>query len=247
VGGGDAATAGGAIGDAAGGQPGVADAGGAGGAAGSMGGPGDSGSAGVGGTGGVSMMGYSAGGGGGGWYGGGGGGASMSESAAGGGGSGYVVDGATSVTHENGTRAGDGLVVLSWEAPAPTTTTSTTTSTTTTTTTAPAADPSATYVDGATSQSVTAGSSIEVNSTGWQADATVTATLYSDPVVLGTVAASTSGDFRSAFTVPATTPAGQHTLVLSGVGASGGATFVELRLEVTVAGAARPASLSFAC
>ncbi len=120
-GGGDAPSAGGSTNDATGGEPGGTDAGGAGGAAGSMGGAGQSGSAGMGGTGGTSMESYAAGGGGGGWFGGGGGGGSMMYSAAGGGGSAHVVDGAASVTYENGSRSGDGLVVLSWDEPAPTT------------------------------------------------------------------------------------------------------------------------------
>lgn len=251
AGGGDAPTAGGPSGGAGGGQPGGSGAGGAGGTAGIGGAAGSAGTAGVGGSG-APSPGGPGGGGGGGWFGGGGGGGTgdpFQDGAAGGGGSAFVVEGATGVSYENGTRAGDGLVVLTWEVPATTTTTTTSTTTTTTTSTVPAPGaPVASFADGSAAMQVVAGGTVEVTSSGWQADSEVTVTMYSDPVQLGSVVTSTAGSFQSRFSVPSTTPAGAHTLVLQGIGAAGGATFVELRLAVTVpAGPASPAPLSFTC
>jgi hypothetical protein len=248
AGGGDAPGAGGSFDDATGGQPGGVDAGGAGGAAGSMGGTGQSGSAGQGGAGGTSMMSYAGGGGGGGWFGGGGGGGSMSYSAAGGGGSAYVAEDATAVTYENGTRAGDGLVVLSWEVP-PTTTTEPEPASGAAPVTDPAASegPVASYLDGTSALQVVAGEVVEVQSSGWQPGSSVTVTMHSDPVQLGSVVTSAAGSFQSGFVVPADAPVGAHALVLEGTAATGGATFVELRLEVLARAEAEPTSLAFVC
>jgi hypothetical protein len=246
AGGGDVPTAGESSNGAGGGQPGGADAGGAGGTAGASGEPGAAGTEGVGGTGG--STGNGAGGGGGGWFGGGGGGSSASYGGSGGGGSAFVADDATAVTYEDGTRAGDGLVVLSWEV-APTTTTEPDPASGAAPVTDPAASdgPVASYLDGTSALQVVAGGVVEVQSSGWQPGSSVTATMHSDPVQLGSVVTSSAGSFQSGFVVPADAPVGVHALVLEGTAATGGATFVELRLEVLARGEAEPTSLAFVC
>jgi hypothetical protein len=250
AGGGDVPTAGEPSDGAGGGQPGGADAGGAGGTAGAAGLAGDSGTAGAGGKG-ATSLGAAGGGGGGGWFGGGGGGGvgdPFSEGAAGGGGAAYVSDDATDVTYENGTRAGDGLVVISWEVP-PTTTTEPDPATGGD----PVADPAtpdgpvATYLDGTSALQVVAGEVVDLQSAGWQPASTVTVTMHSDPLLLGSVVTSAQGSFQSGFVVPADAAPGVHALVLEGTAASGGATFVELRLEVLARTDAAPSSLSFVC
>lgn len=250
AGGGDVPAAGEPSDGAGGGQPGGADAGGAGGTAGPDGLPGDAGTAGAGGKG-ATSPGAAGGGGGGGWFGGGGGGGvgdPFQEGAAGGGGSAYVADDATAVTYENGTRAGDGLVVLSWEVP-PTTTTEPDPASGAAPVTDPAASegPVASYLDGTSALQVVAGGVVEVQSSGWQPGSSVTATMHSDPVQLGSVVTSAAGSFQSGFVVPADAPVGVHALVLEGTAATGGATFVELRLEVLARGEAEPTSLAFVC
>lgn len=87
--------------------------GGSGGTAGDGGAAGTSGSAGIGGAG---APGWASGGGGGGGYYGGGGGGSMSGGnwGGGGGGSSYTEPGATNITHWQGVRSGNGLVIISW-------------------------------------------------------------------------------------------------------------------------------------
>lgn len=92
---------------------GTQTAGGSGGTAGDGGAAGTSGSAGIGGAG---APGQESGGGGGGGYYGGGGGGSMSGGnwGGGGGGSSYTEPGATNITHWQGVRSGNGLVIISW-------------------------------------------------------------------------------------------------------------------------------------
>ncbi len=50
---------------------------------------------------------------------------------------------------------------------------------------------------------------------------TVTFTIFSDPVVLGTATADAQGVATGSFTIPANLPAGNHTIVSSGIGPNG--------------------------
>ena len=69
--------------------------------------------------------------------------------------------------------------------------------------------------------SVHAGGSLTIDASGWQGSSSVTITLHSDPVVLGTVSADASGNVHATVTVPAATAPGAHTIVATGTGASG--------------------------
>lgn len=59
-----------------------------------------------------------------------------------------------------------------------------------------------------------------------------TVTIHSDPVVLGTLIADENGEINGTVTVPADTPPGHHTLVISAVSADG--EFTETRVPVSV-------------
>lgn len=74
---------------------------------------------------------------------------------------------------------------------------------------------------------------LPVTGTGLDPDSAVTQTLYSNPSVLGNAQVNTRGEFTSRVTVPATTPLGAHTLVLSGETPSG--LPFQLEVGVTVA------------
>jgi hypothetical protein len=140
-----------------------------------------------------------------------------------------------------------------------TTTTSTTTTSTTTTTTAPGSttttsstttttSPGSTTTTAAGSTTTTAptnvggtvtpstvapGGNITVQSSGWQANSSVTVTLHSDPVTLGALTADGSGNVSGSFSVPAGTATGAHTVVLDGKDAQ--AATKQVTLNVTVA------------
>ncbi|MFC4046898.1 fibronectin type III domain-containing protein [Dactylosporangium siamense] len=68
---------------------------------------------------------------------------------------------------------------------------------------------------------------------GFAPHSTVVITIYSDPVVLGTVVTDGDGKFSKPVTVPASLAAGVHSLVAGGVDALGQAR--SMRLDVTVA------------
>ena len=61
--------------------------------------------------------------------------------------------------------------------------------------------------------SVEAGKTVTVKGTGFAPESTVTITLHSEPVEVGTATTDASGDFTATVTVPATTEAGDHTVV----------------------------------
>jgi titin len=67
---------------------------------------------------------------------------------------------------------------------------------------------------------------------GYAAFSSVTLTVYSDPIVLGTVTTDAQGSFRHAVTVPEGL-IGEHSFVAAGVDPSGNPR--ALRLDVTVA------------
>ncbi|MFB4353424.1 GH92 family glycosyl hydrolase [Microbacterium sp. LS_15] len=63
---------------------------------------------------------------------------------------------------------------------------------------------------------VVQGGTVELVGRGFGAGELITITLFSEPVRLAEVAADGSGAFRTAVTIPADTPVGQHTLVAQG-------------------------------
>jgi len=79
---------------------------------------------------------------------------------------------------------------------------------------------------------VQAGKSISVTGRGYQPGETVTFTLFSDPIALGSATADASGSFTYTATIPVTVAPGTHTLRVAGV-LSGG--LAERVLRVTAA------------
>ncbi|MFJ4224266.1 endonuclease/exonuclease/phosphatase family protein [Microbacterium sp. NPDC089695] len=80
-------------------------------------------------------------------------------------------------------------------------------------------------------QKVTAGGTLEISGSGFDAGAVLRLELHSTPVSLGSATASASGDFAKTVTIPASIPAGAHTLVV--IFPDG----TQLRTPVTVAAA----------
>jgi titin len=76
------------------------------------------------------------------------------------------------------------------------------------------------------------GAELVMIGSGYAPYSTVTLTVYSDPINLGTVTADAQGSFRQAVTVPAGLT-GSHSFVAAGVDPSGNPR--ALRLDVTVA------------
>jgi hypothetical protein len=79
------------------------------------------------------------------------------------------------------------------------------------------------------------GQELVVIGSGYAPFSTVTLTVYSTPLLLGTVTTDDSGAFRQSVRVPANLPAGSHSFVAAGVDEQG--AFRALRLDVTVAAA----------
>jgi hypothetical protein len=110
--------------------------------------------------------------------------------------------------------------------------------------------PGGSYGDASTSMTATAGGQVPVRGVGWMAGSEVTVTMRSEPVVLGMASVGDDGAFAQTYTIPAATPAGAHTITLSGVGADGEPASVVLGLTVVAADtpaarAAAPSSLAF--
>ncbi len=80
-------------------------------------------------------------------------------------------------------------------------------------------------VTGTTNGTATAGSQLTVSGSGFAPGATVTITLHSDLVVLGTTTADVHGEYSLTVIVPAGTEPGSHQIVATGIGPSGGQTF----------------------
>ena len=75
-------------------------------------------------------------------------------------------------------------------------------------------------LDGPGAGAVTAGQTVDVAGAGYLAGSTVTVVVYSTPTVLGSLVAD-DGTFDTSVTLPAGLPAGEHTLVATGVGPDG--------------------------
>jgi hypothetical protein len=92
------------------------------------------------------------------------------------------------------------------------------------------------------SRELTAGSVVETHGGGYLPRSTVTVVVYSAPVVLTSVEVDGTGTFWAEVTLPADLPAGEHTLVATGVDTDGETRV--LTRAVTVAGpAAAPATV----
>jgi Bacterial Ig-like domain (group 3) len=76
--------------------------------------------------------------------------------------------------------------------------------------------------------------------TGFLAYSTVVVTIYSDPIVLGTVTTDGDGNFHAPITVPASLASGQHTIVAQGVAPDGSPRAMALKLTVAVGRAILP-------
>ena len=88
--------------------------------------------------------------------------------------------------------------------------------------------------------SVTPGGSITVSGSDFGPRSTVTVTLHSDPVLLGTVVTDALGAFTATFQIPAGVPAGAHHVVIEGVDAAGNPRTVSM--PVTIAANGEPGS-----
>ncbi|MBT2484078.1 MULTISPECIES: GH92 family glycosyl hydrolase [unclassified Microbacterium] len=92
-----------------------------------------------------------------------------------------------------------------------------------------------------TQKKVVQGGSVEIAGRGFAAGETVAFTLHSDPIRLGEVTADGTGAFRVDLAVPASAPAGAHTLVAEG--AESGLS-AEVALQVTAAASASGGGLA---
>ena len=80
--------------------------------------------------------------------------------------------------------------------------------------------------------SIVAGGDVTVSGTGFAPGAKIAFELRSDPIALGTLTADAGGVLRGSFTIPASAPAGAHTLVAL----SGTTVLATAALSVTAAG-----------
>lgn len=120
--------------------------------------------------------------------------------------------------------------------------TSSTSSSTTTTVFIPGAS-NTTPSGSLSSTTVPAGGAVGISSSGWFPNGSITITLHSDPVALGTFSADSSGRLAVTVTIPANTAAGAHTVDLTGVGADSNAHTVSLGLTVIAPAPLPPATV----
>ena len=100
------------------------------------------------------------------------------------------------------------------------------------TTAPPVVAPTVTVTDA--DRTVAAGGTLPLAGSGFAANTTLTVTLYSTPVVLGTVVTNSDGAFATTFTVPKNIEAGVHRVVVT---AANGVS-VETTVTITAAGSA---------
>lgn len=87
---------------------------------------------------------------------------------------------------------------------------------------------------------VAPGDPITLSAQIFQSGATVTFTMFSAPVVLGTATANSSGVATLTTTIPAGTAAGTHTIEATGTGANGQPLTVSMTITVAAAGTGIP-------
>jgi hypothetical protein len=95
-------------------------------------------------------------------------------------------------------------------------------------------------LDNLSTSTVAPGGSVTVYANGFQPGSTATITLESDPVLLATTTAGSDGVVNETVTIPADTPAGQHEIVVSGVGRDGEPK--QVRFPITITGTAAAGS-----
>jgi LPXTG-motif cell wall-anchored protein len=86
------------------------------------------------------------------------------------------------------------------------------------------------------------GESRTLTGTGYAPFSTVTLIMYSEPQILTTVETDANGSFEVTVTVPAGTPAGEHTFVATGVDAAGNVRNTTLKVIVAGDGTAKLAA-----
>lgn len=99
-------------------------------------------------------------------------------------------------------------------------------------------------VGSSTTSALSAGSSVHVAGGGFAPGATVTITLHSTPVTLGTVTASATGTISADVVLPAGTVNGGHTLQAEGAAPGGGTNLLSEPITVS-GGVASSAGLAF--
>jgi LPXTG-motif cell wall-anchored protein len=99
-------------------------------------------------------------------------------------------------------------------------------------TTVPADAPLSLKTDKAGQTTAAPGEKITVLGTGFMPNSNATVIIYSEPRVLGTVTTDENGSFRLEVVIPADLPAGEHSLVASGIAPDGSERFI--RMNVTV-------------
>lgn len=81
----------------------------------------------------------------------------------------------------------------------------------------------------------TPGQTVDIQARTFVAGSTVTVTLNSEPVQLGTAAADGAGVANLSATIPASTPLGAHTIVATGTGADGAPLTLTASITVVAA------------
>ncbi len=76
------------------------------------------------------------------------------------------------------------------------------------------------------------GRSTTLTGSGFASNETLSILLFSNPVSLGTTMSDSSGSYSQSVVIPRGTPAGSHTIVVSGPGREGGSFKTEVAIEV---------------
>jgi hypothetical protein len=88
----------------------------------------------------------------------------------------------------------------------------------------------------------TLGATVTISGSGYKAGSTVVLTFYSTPVSAGSATVSSGGTFSATVTVPAGVGTGSHTLLATGLDASGNVKFTAKAVTVAAAAATSPAT-----
>lgn len=96
---------------------------------------------------------------------------------------------------------------------------------------------------GASQTTVEVGQGFRFHGEGFAPGTSITITLYSKPVVLGTTKADRFTFFEASVTIPVGTPAGEHRLVASGTGVDGAPFAVGTAITVVASGVVPPADV----